>query len=129
MSKTVLGIGAAMALALANLASGPAYAADAANGAKVFKKCAICHVADAPKNKVGPHLVNVIGRTPGGLEGFKYSKAMKAFGESNVWDETTLAAYLAKPRAAIKGTRMAFPGLKKEEQIADVIAYMKQFSE
>lgn len=125
MSKTVLGIGMAVAL----LASGSAYAGDVANGEKVYKKCKICHVVDAPKNKVGPHLVNIIGRTPATVESFKYSKAMQAFGEGNVWDEATLTAYLAKPRAFVKGTRMAFPGLKKEQEIADVIAYMKQYSE
>ena len=125
MSKTGLGIGIAMAL----MASASASAADAENGERVFKKCQVCHVAESPKNKVGPHLVNIVGRTPGGLEGFKYSKAMQAFGENNVWDETTLAGYLAKPRAFLKGTRMAFPGLKKEQEIADVIAYLKQHSE
>ncbi|MGB7431889.1 MAG: cytochrome c family protein [Ahrensia sp.] len=105
------------------------FAADAEAGATVFKKCAACHNVEEAKNKVGPHLVNVIGRTPGTLEGFKYSNGMVAFGEGKVWDEATLTEYLANPRGVVKGTRMAFAGLKKEEELADVIAYLKTFSE
>lgn len=123
----VLGFAAAFAMAIA--VTGQAQAADAAAGETVFKKCKVCHEVENERNKVGPHLVNVMGRTPGSLEGFRYSKGMTAFGESNVWDETTLTEYLAKPRDVVKGTRMAFPGLKDEADIANVIAYLKQFSE
>lgn len=104
-------------------------AGDVEAGATVFKKCAACHNVEEAKNKVGPHLVNVIGRTPGSLEDFKYSKGMVAYGEENVWDEETLTAYLANPRGVVKGTRMAFAGLKKEEDLVNVIAYLKTFSE
>ena len=102
---------------------------DAAAGEKVYRKCKACHVVEEEKNKVGPHLINVIGRTPGSLDGFKYSKAMIAYGEENVWDEETLGAYLAAPKKVVKGTKMAFAGLKKDEDIANVIAYLQQFSE
>ncbi|AOG08600.1 c-type cytochrome [Agrobacterium sp. RAC06] len=100
---------------------------DAAAGEAVFKKCAACHnVADA-KHKVGPSLQGVIGRQPGIAEGFKYSKAMTDFGAGKVWDDAQLAAYLENPRGVVKGTRMAFAGLKDPKEIADVIAHMKTF--
>jgi len=111
------------------LTSAPALAQDAASGEKVFRKCQACHVADEETNKVGPHLFKVIGRTPGSLEDFKYSNAMKEYGEGKVWDDETLGAYLAAPRKEVKGTRMAFAGLRKDEEIADVIAYLSQYSD
>ena len=107
--------------------SSSAMAGDAALGEKVFKKCKACHVVDKEKHKTGPHLVNVIGRTAGTAEGYKkYSKAMKNSGI--VWDDETLNGYLEKPKKYLKGTRMAFAGLKKEEDRANVIAYLKQYS-
>lgn len=116
------------AAVLFGLAASPAVAMDAEAGAKVFKKCAACHVADEAKNKVGPHLLGIVDRPVAAVEGFKYSKGMMAFAEGDkVWDEETLAAYLAKPRAVVKGTRMAFAGLKKDEDLANVIAYLKSF--
>jgi cytochrome c len=96
---------------------------DAAQGEKVFNQCKACHAVDEPKNKVGPHLVGVFGRAAGSVEGFRYSDAMKESGVT--WNEETIAAYLADPRGYIKGNRMAFVGLKKEEDIADLIAYLK----
>ncbi|MGB7286007.1 MAG: cytochrome c family protein [Salaquimonas sp.] len=102
---------------------------DAVAGEKVFKKCAACHLVDEPKNKVGPHLDNLFGRKPGGLEDYKYSKGMIAYGEDKVWDDATLTEYLAAPKKVVKGTKMSFAGLKKEEDIANVIAYLKGFSE
>ena len=101
----------------------PALAGDAAAGAKVFKKCKACHYVDREKNKSGPHLVNVVGRAAGVVEGFKYSKAMA--GSGLVWDEVTLTGFLAKPKRYLKGTKMSFAGLKKESDIANVIAYLK----
>ena len=124
-----LGRAAALGLALA-IASGTAWAGDPAAGKTVFKKCAACHSLEPGKKKVGPSLHGVIGRTAGTLKGFRYSKAMKAYGASGiVWSEDTLNAYLAAPRKVVKGTKMAFPGLKKEQQRADVIAYLKQAAE
>ncbi|QLF68507.1 cytochrome c family protein [Peteryoungia desertarenae] len=101
---------------------------DVAAGEQVFKKCSACHNVETDKNKVGPHLQNVFGRQPGALEGFKYSNAMVAFGEGKVWDDALMTEYLANPRGVVKGTRMAFAGLKDEKELADVIAYLKQFS-
>ena len=122
--KTISAIAAAMLMApiaVANAADG-----DAAKGEKVFKKCKACHVADEEKNKVGPHLVNIVGRAAGSVEGYKYSKGMQAKAEEGlVWDETNIDAYLTKPKDFIPKTKMAFPGLKKEDQRADVIAYLK----
>ena len=102
----------------------PVQAGDIDAGAKVFKKCNACHWADKEKNKTGPHLVGIIGRTAGSLESYKkYSKAMKASGI--VWDETTLNDYLRAPKKYLKGTKMAFAGLKKDADIENVIAYLK----
>ena len=110
------------------LSATPASASgDVAAGEKVFKKCKACHVVDAEKHKTGPHLVNIMGRAAGSADGFKkYSDAMKSSGI--VWNEETLDGYLEKPKAYVKGTRMAFAGLRKEEDRANVIAYLKSYS-
>mgnify|MGYP003700640057 CR=1 FL=1 len=111
-------LAAATGLALA-LSAGTALAAgDAANGEKVFKRCAACHtVGEDAKHRVGPHLNDIIGRTAGSSEGFKYSKAMVEAGAGGtVWDEETLDAYLADPRGYIKGNRMSFAGLRKDSE-------------
>lgn len=104
-------------------------AGDAAAGEAVFRKCAACHNVETDKNKVGPHLMNLMGRQPGSLEGFRYSGGMVEFGEGKVWDAETLTPYLENPRGVVKGTRMAFAGLKKPEDVANVIAYLQTFSE
>ncbi len=124
MMKTVFsGLLAAAVVSLG--LSSTAMAGDPALGEKVFKKCKACHVVDSDKNKTGPHLVNIMGRQAGSVEGFKkYSKAIKESGI--VWDEATLDGFLEKPKKYLKGTRMAFAGLKKEEDRANVIAYLKQ---
>jgi len=102
---------------------------DAEAGKKVFKKCAACHVVDSDKKKVGPSLQGVIGRTAGTKEGFKYSKVMIAAGEDGlVWDDEALKGYLANPKKYMKGNKMSFAGLKKEADLANVIAYLKQFT-
>lgn len=105
--------------------AGLAHAGDAAKGAVVFKKCQSCHTATEAKNRVGPSLLGVVDRPVATVEKFKYSKAMKDFGAGKTWDEATLTTYLAAPAAMVKGTTMAFAGLKKPEDIADVIAYLK----
>ena len=102
---------------------GNAMAGDAVKGQKLFKRCKACHYVDKEKHKTGPHLVAVIGRAAGSLDDYKYSKAMKASGL--VWDEETLAAYLKAPKKFVKGTKMAFAGLKKDRDVADIIAYLK----
>ena len=125
MKSVVSGVFVAVVLGVG--LSSSAMAGDAALGEKVFKKCKACHVVDKEKHKTGPHLVNVIGRTAGSAEGYKkYSKAMKNSGI--VWDDETLNGYLEKPKKYLKGTRMAFAGLKKEADRANVIAYLKQYS-
>ena len=114
----------AVAMSVALLVAAPASAGDIKAGEKVFKKCKACHYADREKHKTGPHLVNIMGRAAGGLEDYKkYSKAMKASGI--VWDDTTLADYLRAPKKYVKGTKMAFAGLKKDADIENVIAYLK----
>jgi cytochrome c len=118
-------LGAGVVASALALSSGMAFAqGDAAHGEQVFNKCKACHVVDEAKNKVGPYLVGIFGRPAGSAEGFKYSNAMKESGVT--WDEQTLTAYLADPRGYIKGNRMAFAGLKDQEDIADLIAYLKQ---
>ncbi len=104
---------------------------DAANGEKVFKKCTACHaVGPEAKNKVGPELNGIVGRKVAAVEGFKYSPAMVEFGAGDkVWDAATLDAYLASPKGVVPKTKMAFAGLKKEDERADVIAYLAQFAE
>ncbi|MCB1882404.1 MAG: cytochrome c family protein [Geminicoccaceae bacterium] len=116
---------AILALGLAVLAAGTARAqeGDAAAGEKVFKKCKVCHATDTSTNKVGPHLGDVIGRKAGSVEDYKYSAAMKDSGLT--WDDATLDKYLADPRGVVKGTKMVFAGLKKEEDRANVIAYLE----
>ncbi len=116
---------ATLALAFAAaLGSGAALAqGDAAAGEKVFKKCKVCHTFDPGKKKIGPHLMGVVGRKAGAVEGYKYSKTMAA--SDVIWDEANLDAFLKKPKTFMKGTKMSFAGIKKEDQRADLIAYLK----
>ncbi len=103
---------------------------DPAKGEKVFRKCKACHFADKKKNKVGPYLLGVVGRPVASVEGFKYSKAMKAkAAELGTWTEENLDKYLENPKKVVPGNRMAFAGLKKAEDRANVIAYLKSLAE
>lgn len=98
---------------------------DVKKGKKVFRKCKSCHMADKPKNRVGAHLVGIIGRPAAAVEDFSYSDAMAAKGaEGMVWDVATLQGYLADPKGFIPDNKMAFAGLKKDADIANVIAYL-----
>src|SRR5687767_10376240 len=109
MRSAWLAIAAVAAMATAVHAEG-----DAAKGEKVFKKCMACHNAEKAQNKVGPHLVGVVGRKAASLADYKYSEAMIAKGaEGLVWDEASIAAYLADPKGYIPKNKMAFVGLKK----------------
>ena len=102
------------------------HAQDAEQGAKVFKKCMVCHTADDTTNKVGPSLKGVVGRKAASVAGFKYSDAMLAKGAQGlIWDEATLTTYLPDPKRFVPGTKMTFPGLKTPEDVANVIAYLK----
>ena len=97
-----------------------------AAGEKVFKKCKACHqVGEGAKNKTGPILNGIIGRAAGTVDGFKYSKALKAKADEGlVWTDEALAEFLAKPKAFMKGTKMSFAGLKKEKDLAAITAYL-----
>lgn len=110
--------------------AGAAHAGDAVEGEKVFKKCAACHaVGEGAKNKVGPVLNNIIGAKSGSVADYKYSKAAQdASAGGLVWTEDKLTVYLADPKAFMPGNKMAFAGLKKPEEIANVIAYLKTYS-
>ena len=101
-------------------------AQDAAAGEKVFMKCKICHqIGEGAHNMVGPVLNGVVGRHAGVYPGYHYSDANKNSGIT--WDEATLKEYLKDPKAKVPGTKMVFPGLKSDDDIANVIAYLKQF--
>jgi cytochrome c len=106
--------------------SAAARAQDAAAGETVFKKCKVCHqIGEDAHNMVGPVLNGIVGRPAGTYPGYNYSEANKTSGIT--WDEATLTAYLHDPKAKVPGTKMTFPGLTHEEDIKNVIAYLKTF--
>lgn len=122
IALTVLALAALPAVALAD--------GDPVKGEAVFKKCKACHVAEEAKNRVGPHLVNLIGRKAASVEDYKYSDAMKAKAEEGVvWDEATFDTYITKPKEFVSGTKMVFAGLPKEKDRADLIAYLKSIAQ
>ena len=101
---------------------------DVDTGKKVYKKCAACHsIAQDGKNKIGPKLYNVVGRTTGSISGYKYSKALASYGKE--WTFEELNGFLIKPSIWIKGNKMGFAGLKKDEDRASVILYLNQNSD
>jgi cytochrome c len=106
--------------------SGAALAQDAAAGEIVFKKCKVCHqIGETAKNMVGPVLNGVVGRPAGTYAGYNYSDANKSSGIT--WDEATLQVYLHDPKAKVPGTKMTFPGLQSDDDIKNVIAFLKSF--
>lgn len=115
-------------MAIASLAAsgGVAAAQDAAAGEKVFQKCRACHqVGETAKNAVGPVLNGLFGRKSGTIEGYNYTEANKNSGIT--WDEATFAEYIKNPKAKIPGTKMIFPGLQKDDEIANITAFLKQY--
>ncbi len=114
------------AAALTIALSGAASAQDVEKGATIFKKCAICHkVGPGATNLVGPELNGLDGRHSGSVAGYSYSDANKNSGI--VWNEQTFAEYIKDPRAKVPGTKMIFAGIKNEQEIKDLWAYLKQF--
>ena len=101
---------------------------DVDSGKKVFKKCAACHsIAQGGGNKIGPKLYNIVGRTTGSISDYKYSKALASYGKE--WTFEELNSFLIKPSTWIKGNKMGFAGLKKDEDRASVILYLNQNSD
>ncbi len=117
-----------LVLSAALLLAGPGYARaqDAAAGERVFAQCRACHqVGETARNVVGPVLNGLFGRKAGTVEGYAYSPANKNSGLT--WDEATFRDYIKDPRAKIPGTKMIYAGLKDEQRISDLIAYLRQF--
>ncbi|MBB3020887.1 cytochrome c [Microvirga lupini] len=101
-------------------------AQDVAAGEKVFAQCRACHqVGPTARNTVGPVLSGLFGRKAGTVEGYNYSPANKNSGLT--WDEATFSEYIKDPKAKVPGTKMVYAGLKDEQRIRDLIAYLKQF--
>ena len=124
MSKfATLALAAGAVLAMS---AGAALAQDAAAGEKTFLKCRACHqIGETAKNGVGPVLNGVIGRPAGTYPGYSYSEANKTSGLT--WNEATFQEYIRNPKAKIPGTKMSFPGLTNDADVANVLAYLKQF--
>ena len=106
------------------LAAGAAQAAgDPALGKTAFNKCAACHSIKEGENKIGPSLHGIVGRPSHSIEGFSYSEPMKAYNVT--WDTATLDHYLVDPRGTVPGTKMIFVGIKKDDERANLIAYLE----
>ena len=101
---------------------------DVISGEKIFKKCAACHsIVKGGKNNIGPALYNVVGRKTGVINDYKYSKALASYDKE--WTFEELNGFLLKPSKWIKGTKMAYAGLRKEKDRASVILYLNQNSD
>ncbi len=112
---------------LSSASMAAAQTGDAAKGERVFSQCKTCHTVDkGGKNGVGPNLAGVFGRKAGTVDGFKFSEAMT--GSGIVWDEKVLAEYLKDPKGRIPGNKMAFVGIKRQDQLDDLIAYLQKAS-
>lgn len=127
--KSTLFVGIAGLIATTGIAG--AQEALVAEGESVFRRCQACHaIGEGATHRVGPQLNDVVGRQAGSLEDYNYSQAMQTAGEEGlVWDEETLSEFLESPAAMVPGTKMVFPGLRQEEQIEAVIAFLKSHSE
>ena len=102
-----------------------AAAADVEAGKTVFNRCKACHkLEEGGHTTLGPSLHGLWGRKAGTLDGYNYSEAMKTSGI--VWDDATLTKYLGDPKMAVAGNKMAFPGIKNDTEMANLLAYLKQ---
>ena len=130
MNRLIVAAGALLSLTLANGALAQT-AGDPDAGKKVFRKCMACHaVGEGAKNKVGPELNGIVDEAIAAVEGYSFSPALVAYAEEHpTWNVEELSAWLADPRGLVKGTKMVFPGLKKPEDVANVIAYLAPFDE
>ncbi|KAA0972290.1 cytochrome c family protein [Aureimonas fodinaquatilis] len=105
-------------------------AGDAAAGEKVFKRCLACHaVGPGAANKVGPELNGIVGEKPGIVEGYKFSPDLVTYGEGKVWNEANLTEWLTNPKAVVPKTKMIFPGIKKPDEMTNLITYLAGFDE
>ncbi|KAF0097350.1 MAG: cytochrome C [Rhodospirillaceae bacterium] len=112
---------------LSSASMAAAQTGDAAKGERVFGQCKTCHTVDkGGKNGVGPNLAGVFGRKAGTADGFKFSEAMT--GSGIVWDDKALAEYLKDPKGRIPGNKMIFVGIKRQDQLDDLIAYLQKAS-
>jgi cytochrome c len=116
-------VGLAIMAAVGLTASAARADGDPALGKTAFNKCAACHSIKEGENKIGPSLHGIVGRPAHSVQGFSYSDPMKAYNVT--WDVPTLDHYLADPRGTVPGTKMIFPGLKKDDERANVIAYLE----
>ena len=130
MVRTFLWAVVAAPVVLGGLGPAAAQEGNPEEGAEVFKKCRACHdIGPDAKNKVGPILNDIIGRKAGTIEGFAYSEANKTAGGKGLqWTEDVLLKYLANPLSFMPGTKMAFAGLKDEQDRRDLIAFLKKHS-
>lgn len=130
-----MGWSSKLAAVVLALMVGPAATAetvgDAEAGKRVYAKCKSCHqIGDGAKHRIGPHLNGIFGRVAGTHEGFRYSQGMVAAGTQGLeWHPDTLDAFLEKPRAVVSGTRMSYSGLRKPQDRANLIAYLRTYSD
>jgi cytochrome c len=121
---------AALSFAAVSLGAASSYAQDGdpEAGQRVFNQCRACHqVGETARNAVGPHLNGLFGREAGSVENYNYSRAFD--GLDKVWDEENFAVYIRNPRQVTPGTKMVFAGLRNDQQIVDLTAYLAQFNE
>ena len=123
LGETVVALGLLAAAGIVFLAS-PASAQSLVEGQKQFAKCKACHTVEANgRSGVGPNLHGIFGRKAGTKDGFAFSAPMKS--SNIVWDDETITKYLVEPRTYIPGNKMAFPGMKREDEIKNLLAYLK----
>ncbi|MEX2453905.1 MAG: c-type cytochrome [Rhodospirillaceae bacterium] len=124
--KKTLSAGVAAAAMCILISGGNAAAADLKAGSRVFNKCKACHSLEAGKNMIGPSLAGMFGRTAGTTD-YNYSKAMKEAGAGGlVWSDGTVADYVRSPKDFVKGNKMVFVGIKKDSELENLIAFLRE---